>query len=57
MRAELLTAGWVIRPLDPPHCTASACTYFSQADLKVSKHVCLYVIEGKSSRVFPTTSL
>lgn len=35
MRAEVLTAGWVIRPLDPPHCTASSCTYFSMADLKV----------------------
>jgi len=39
VRAQVLTAGWVIRPLDPPHCTASSCTYFSMADLKVGRSV------------------
>lgn len=54
VRAEVLTAGWVVRPLDPPHCTASACTYFSMADLKARQErrgacdlsTCRLVVDG-----------
>jgi hypothetical protein len=47
VRAEVLTAGWVIRPLDPPHCTTSSCTYFSMADLKVR---CMNNMEERNGR-------